>query len=309
MPGHIFARLGLWEEDIEANSASVRAAKAAQARNASDGFDQFHADDFLIYAYLQRGDAAQARTVIEESAGTIAQMQAAHSHGMPGMHDMFGYYLTKFPVFYALEMRDWNAAAALEPVADASPESRTLTYWARIIADGHLHRGEAARADFARYEALWEEIRKGPHAYYAEGTGMRIRRDELTAWVSYATGDAQAALEHMRTAADLQDRVGQGEVDIPAREMLADMLLERGEPAAALQEYMRALELSPGRFNGLYHAAQAAEASGDSAQARHYYQALSDNAGDSGMQRPELEQARSALAAKHLTLLVRPRWF
>jgi hypothetical protein len=48
----------------------------------------------------------------------------------------------------------------------------------------------------------------------------------------------------MRSAADLQDKVGQGEVDIPAREMLADMLLEFGEAQQALSEYQIALRTS-----------------------------------------------------------------
>ena len=64
----------------------------------------------------------------------------------------------------------------------------------------------------------------------------------------------------MRAAADLQDKVGQGEVDIPAREMLADMLLEFGTPQQALAEYEVALKLSPNRLNGLYNAGRAAEA-------------------------------------------------
>src|SRR5580704_3240899 len=35
MPGHIFARLGMWQEDIEANRASVAASQAAEARHES----------------------------------------------------------------------------------------------------------------------------------------------------------------------------------------------------------------------------------------------------------------------------------
>ena len=67
------------------------------------------------------------------------------------------------------------------------------------------------------------------------------------------------ALKYMRDSADLQDKVGQGEVDIPAREMLADILLELGQAQEALAEYKQALKLSPNRFNGLYNAGRAAE--------------------------------------------------
>ena len=74
----------------------------------------------------------------------------------------------------------------------------------------------------------------------------------------------------MRAAADLQDKVGQGEVDIPAREMLADMLLELHRRKQALAEYEVALKLSPNRFNGLYHAGLAAEEAGDKAKAQQF---------------------------------------
>ena len=47
MPGHIFARLGLWDEDIAANTASVEASRAAEAHHESGWMDQFHSDDFL----------------------------------------------------------------------------------------------------------------------------------------------------------------------------------------------------------------------------------------------------------------------
>ena len=45
----------------------------------------------------------------------------------------------------------------------------------------------------------------------------------------------------MGESADLQDKAGQGEVDIPAREMLADILLASGQPREALNEYERDL--------------------------------------------------------------------
>ena len=99
-----------------------------------------------------------------------------------------------------------------------------------------MRRSEEARQDIAAYDALIEELRKGRHAYYAEGTGTKIRRGEILAWAAFADGRMDEALKAMRDSADLQDKVGQGEVDIPAREMLADMLLESKRPGEALIE-------------------------------------------------------------------------
>jgi tetratricopeptide (TPR) repeat protein len=274
MPGHIFARLGLWQADIDSNVASVAASNAADTHHQNGAMDQFHSDDFLLYAFLQTGQDARAREVIDSSAAALAHFETMPEMGDGYMEGMFPYYRTKLPVFFALEMRDWTSAAALEPVPGATPETQTLTYWARTVADGHLHQPQQARAALGQYDALVEKVRQGRHAYYADSTGSRIERGEMLAWVAFAAGDSAAALEAMRSSADLQDKVGQGEVDIPAREMLADMLLELGRPEQALTEYTEALKLSPNRFNGLYNAGRAAEASGNRSQAKSFYATL-----------------------------------
>jgi tetratricopeptide (TPR) repeat protein len=205
------------------------------------------------------------------------------------------------PVFFDLEMRDWKSAAELQPVAGARPETQTMTYWARTVAAGHLRRPLDARADLAMYDSLLEKVREGRHAYIADSTAARIARGEMLGWVEFAEGAAEDALKHMRDSADLQDKVGQGEVDIPAREMLADMLLESNHPEEALIEYKLALDASPNRFNGLYNAGMAAEAAGDGAQARRYYAALlASTDGGANSARPELDHAKAFTASMAL---------
>jgi tetratricopeptide (TPR) repeat protein len=90
-------------------------------------------------------------------------------------------------------------------------------------------------------------------------------------------------------------------VDIPAREMLADILLESGKPQEALVEYQQSLKLSPNRFNGLFNAGRAAEAAGNAIEARRYYTALLKST-DNGSQsdRPEIEHARVLASAASL---------
>jgi tetratricopeptide (TPR) repeat protein len=302
MPGHIFARLGLWQEDIAANTGSVEASRAAEARHESGWMDQFHSDDFLVYAYLQSGQEGKARAVVAESETAIA-----HYESMPGMTPdhymmgMFPYYRMKLPVFVDLETRDWIRTLELQAIQGAPPETQTQVYWARTIAAGHLHRAAEARHDLSTYDALMEEVRKGRHAYFAEGTGAKIERGELLAWTAFADGRLPEAFEHMRASADLQDLVGQGEVDIPAREMLADILLEANRPKEALAEYQQALKLSPNRFNGLYNAGRAAEATGDSATARRYFAALLASTEDGAHStRPEIARAKQFLSTETL---------
>jgi tetratricopeptide (TPR) repeat protein len=301
MPGHIFARLGMWQEDIEVNEASVAASQAAEARNQSGVMDQFHSNDFLLYAYLQSGQDAKATAVLKKSEAAMTRFEGMSEMGEHYMAGMFPYYRTEMPIIFDLEMRDWKSAAVLEPVAGAPPETRTMTYWARTVAAGHLHEAQQARAAVAEYESLLAQIKKGDQAYLADSTGARIVHGEMLAWAAFAEGNSDEALKFMRDSADLQDKVGQGEVDIPAREMLADILLELKKPQEALAEYTRDLALSPNRFNGLFNAGLAAESVGDGAQAREYYAALlktTDNG--AGSVRPELEHAKSVISSAKL---------
>ena len=78
MPSHIFARLGLWQDDIDSNLASIAATRKTAAMHMGGEGHQFHAMDFLVYAYLQSGREADAQRVIEEVKA------------LPPMKDMYG---------------------------------------------------------------------------------------------------------------------------------------------------------------------------------------------------------------------------
>jgi len=299
MSGHIFARLGMWPEDIESQLGSIKASEAAEARGESGIMDEPHSYDFLMYAYLQSGQDANARGVRDKMPSVLDRLGSVSD--MQYMAGMVPYYRSEFPVMYALEMRDWQTASSLKAAPNAPPQVETMIWWARAIGDGHLHHAEPAQADLTKYDALMAEVKKGRHAYYADSTGAQISRYEIAGWAAFAADQQDDALKQMRAAADLQDKVGQGEVDIPAREMLADMLLELHHPQQALAEYRVALKLSPNRFNGLYHAGEAAEAAGDKAAAAEYYAALLKSTGDgASSSRPEMAHAKSFVASEQV---------
>ena len=102
----------------------------------------------------------------------------------------------------------------------------------------------------------------------------------------------------MRPIADKEDSLGEEPEGIPAREMIADMLLEAKRPQQALAEYQTDLKLNPNRFDGLYGAARAAEAAGKQADAAEYYALLLKICDGSNSSRPELDQARKLVAQK-----------
>lgn len=289
MPGHIFARLGMWQEDIQSNLASVRASEQAMAAHEPGAAHQMHADEFLIYAWLQTGQDAKARALTEEMP-SVSQHMAA----MPGMDDMKEqgpFFANELRAIYALEMHDWKAASVLQPIADSNAASSYAIYWARGIAAGHLHDPAVASAALTGMDQAFATLQTmGAPPYILNS--VKIKRDEMRGWQAFAQDQPELAISLLRQAADQQDKLGQDEVDIPAREMLGDVLLLEHKSADALAAYKIALKLSPNRLNGLLSAATAAEQAGIPGEALAYdRKAAAQTGGGKTSQRPELVHA------------------
>jgi tetratricopeptide (TPR) repeat protein len=131
-----------------------------------------------------------------------------------------------------------------------------------------------------------------------EADDVQILRQEAWAWATHAGGKDDEAIRLLRAAADQEDAEGPEQTSIPAREMLADLLLEINRPQEALKEYQVSLAAYPNRFNGLYGAAQAAEKLGKTDDAEKYYADLVKSCQGSGSDRPELARAKQLLAQK-----------
>ena len=287
MPSHIFERVGDWPDDIKSNLASIAATRKTAAMHMGGESHQFHAMDFLIYAYLQSGREDEAAKWIEE-VKTMPSMKM-------GDMDMHAFAMAKFPAMYALEMHRWADAAKLEVVADSSPGDKAYTYWAHAI--GSVRSGDlpAAKQDVDEIEAIRKDFVARHKNYPAEYTEMV--ENEASAWVMHAEGKDEEATALMRKVADHEDAVGEEQTSIPAREMLADILLEMRKPEMALAEYQGDLKFNPKRFNALYGAARAAEIAGKASEASEYYALLVKTCDGGGSGRPELAKAKQAVVA------------
>lgn len=288
MPSHIFARLGLWQEDIQSNLAAIAATHQPSAMHVG-AEHRVHSLDFLEYAYLQIGDDRNAKTMVDE-LGSVREQDMD-----TGLDGYLNQMRAHFPAMYALETHHWKDAMALQPPVGAEPEYQAITYWARAVGAGHLHDKNAVRDAVAQYDAKLEATRRGPHPYHADRMGTN--RDEAHAWLAFAEGKDDEALKLLRAVADKQDSEGKGEVELPAREMLADMLLEMGRTGEALAEYEQSMKIDPNRFNGLSGAARAAELAHQSQRATTYYAQLLKNCErQAPWDRPELAHAKAFLA-------------
>jgi tetratricopeptide (TPR) repeat protein len=283
MPSHIFTRLGLWNDDIQSNLASKTAAEQQKSTH-----DRLHAMNFLEYAYLQQGRFDDAKQMEEEG---IHVPKAAYTE-MPGF---FSYVRVRFPSLYLLETRQWQQAEQ-SPVPDDKPDFQAFVYLTRAIAAGHLHDAAAALAAVTGYDGKIEELKKTKYAYVADS--MKPFGNEAHAWLAFAEGHHEEAVTLLTETADKQDREGKGEVEIGARSMLADMLLDLRRPKEALKQYELSLRTDPGRFNALLGAARAASQAGDGQTAATYYRQLVT--GRENFNNPGLSEAKNYLAKQGL---------
>ncbi len=299
MPSHIFTRLGMWQDSIASNLASAAAARkhAAATSPGATAQDELHAMDYLVYAYIQRGQDEEARKIVEQAAAVSRVDQEVIQAG---------YALAAIPARFALERRRWSDAAALQVQPSSFPWARfryaeAITAFARAV--GFARSGNASRA---RQEAqTLAAIRAGlPSAegMYDWGGQVEIQRQAAMGWLAHAEGNDEKALALMRSAAELEDASDKHPVTpgpvLPARELLGELLMEMNRPVLALREFNSVLSSSPGRFNATYGAARAAELSGDRRTARRRYSQLLQLCAPDSMTRVELQNARAFLAAR-----------
>ena len=299
MPSHIFTRLGLWQEAIDADLNAKAAAKAYAVRNKMPGAwdEQLHAMDYLAYAYLQSAQDKKALDVLAE----LSRIQRVDPPNLK-----VAYSSTAIPARYALERRRWGEAAKLplHPAAlEAFPWERfrwaeAHIHFARAIGAARTGDTSSARMEVERLAEIQTSLpeAKGDYDWAKQ---VRIEHQAAAAWLAHAEGKRDEALRLMRAAADLDDATDKHPVTpgsiIPARELLGELLLELNQPAAALREFEIALRSAPNRFNGLYGAARAANLVGDQKSARTYYQKLVELCRLADSKRPEIEEAKSFL--------------
>jgi tetratricopeptide (TPR) repeat protein len=293
MPAHIFARLGLWQDDIDSNMRSIEATQKEAAMHMGGEGHQFHAMDFLVYAYLQTGREEDAQKIIDEV------------RAMPAMLDMYGmgddprpWWLSGVEADYVLELHRWQEAASLSLVSNGNDFDHAITRAARAVGAARTPDVAQVKIEISELEALLkkqEKVRtKDRSAYEGVANDLTIAR----AWLAYAEGHHDEAVTMLKPLANKEEGEAEASQGIPAHEMIADMLLESNRPAEALVEYETTLKTNPGRFNSLYGAAQAAEQAGKQETATRYYSDLVKNCAGSTSERAELKRARAAMETK-----------
>ena len=296
MPSHIFTRLGMWEESIAANRSSADASRAYAAMRHRDATEaeELHALDYMAYSYLQEGQDAKAKEIVDFAA-TVRKTN-------PELEFSGAYALAAIPSRYALERNAWSDAAALRipalPHWSSFPFMEALIEYAHALGRAHTGDLEGARKAMDRMRQLRDATSDPKFDYFKRQLDQQMQA--ASAWVAYGEGKKEDAVTMLRRAADAEDILGKHPVSpgalVPAREQLGDLLLALDRPKEAQQEFEAALKIYPGRFRGLYGAAQAAEQVGEKEKANRFYAKLIQQTAKADGSRGELAQLRDHAA-------------
>jgi len=283
MPSHIYTRVGRWKESIASNRESARVAGDAT-------FGRHHAADYMVYAYLQlaRDGAAAEATKASLALNPIDNQAAAYAYAA-------------MPARLALEAGDWPLASALPlaPAAEAYPWKKypyaeAVNAFARGIGAARAGDVVAAREQQARLAGLREATRDLKLAYWAEQ--VDIQAAVVGALALCAEAKPADCIDGLKAAAAREDATEKHVVTpgplVPARELLAEMLLAQGKPGDALVEYEAVMRKEPNRYRATAGAMAAARGAGDQVRARALAAELVRLGDEADTQRASLQQAR-----------------
>jgi hypothetical protein len=291
MPSHLFTRVGSWDESIASNQKSAELAAAAEAgsKNGEARDQRLHAMDYLVYADLQSGRVSAAKAVLDE----MNLLPPVSGLTLTG-----NYGASAIPARLTIELGNWEQAAQLHVVEEAVPWAQAITWTGIGVGSARSKNLEKAAQAEQKLADLRDAVAKQNNTYWSNQ--VEVERREVAAWIAEQSGTPEDPLKLARSAADLEESMDKAAVTpgavTPAREMLAELLMMGHKPKESLAEYQAVLKTAPNRFNALYGAARAADASGDATTASTYFRRLTEVA--VGDERPELKAARQKLIAE-----------
>ena len=298
MPSHIFTRLGLWDESIESNINSANSARCyAEASNMVGHWsNELHAMGYLVYAYLQKGD--------NEKASEQYELMKTMYKVYPSNIFAIAYPFAAIPSRIALENKQWGIAANLE-LHDTElkwedfPWQKTLHHFGRAVGAAHLKNFSSAEKELGILKSLRQKVIENGNQSFEKQIMVQITITQGLLY--YFDGEENKGIALLKEAVELEDVVGKHGITpgklIPAREFLAEALLELNKSNDALAIYEENLKGHPGRFNGIYGAAIAAKQAGDKEKATLYFEQLIELTKNSNCDRSELAEAHTYLGS------------
>ena len=271
MPGHIYIRVGRYQDAIAANEHAVHADET-YIRDHQPAFGMYtagyypHNYDFLAFAASMVGRREQATTAAEKMLA-IVPSEALREPGMSFMQ----HHLTRH-LQVKVRFSRWDDILAAQPPAADLPHAHAMWQYARgraLAAQGNLKEAEAA-LEHVRAAAADPARASDRLEFNMSAAVLAIAREVLAGQVAAARRDFTRAVTHMEEAARLESSLTYGEPPewtVPVRQELGMLLLAAGRNADAERAFREDLERFPNNGWSLRGVELALRAQGRTAQA------------------------------------------
>jgi tetratricopeptide (TPR) repeat protein len=272
MPGHIYIRVGRYQDAIRANEHAVHADETYirdqnPAANVYTAGYYPHNYDFLAFAASMMGRSAQAIG----AADRMSSLMPAEMLSAPGM-TMLQNFATR-PLQMRVRFGYWDEILATPAPAEGLHYARAIWHYARGRALVGRGDAEAAMTELSRLRDVAASPALDGLAleFNLATTVLAIASDVLAAHVSAATSDWRDAVARLRSAAALEDEMVYGEPpewSVPVRQELGAVLLAAGRAAEAEAVFREELKRFPENgwsLNGLFRSLTAQGRGGEAA--------------------------------------------
>ncbi len=248
MPSHIFFALGMWEDSITANTASMKTARDA-------GTGGYHPLHWLEHAYLQLGrneDAAKLVVIVEDD---MKRTPSAYAKT----------HLAMTRATFLVETRGSGPASMMEPVDAGGISAQSvfvghdmaigLEYVRRKDLDAARRSLDSLRSKAAAMKGVTSNGNANPTRYSIVSQGdidtVTVMGAILEAAIEFAGGDRDNALRKAVAAGEAEDKLvfeyGPPAIVKPAWEAAGEMLLEAGRKKEAADAFRKVLKRYPNR--------------------------------------------------------------
>ncbi|HVF30168.1 MAG TPA: hypothetical protein VNA22_04325 [Pyrinomonadaceae bacterium] len=248
MPSHIFFSLGLWDDSIAANTASMKTAR-------DEGVGGYHPLHWLQHAYHQIGrddEAAKLLAIVEEDAKTNSTPYART-------------HLAMVRATMLVETRGKGSPSAMTPVDTTGIRSigafsnHDFAIGLEFVRRGDLALARKMLGDLRARNATGSATRGGETAVASRYSTVSrsdvdagtVMEQVLEAAIQFASGEREEAIRKVLAAADAEDKLifeyGPPAIVKPAWEQAGEMLLEAGRKTEAADAFRKALKRYPNR--------------------------------------------------------------
>ncbi len=284
MTSHIFTALGLWDDVVSANETAVEVQNAMRLELGELSRHWGHYNFWLIYGYLQQGRWDRARALLLDA---YAEEQALDGPPEDPLildpDDSQVGSVVQMWARYLIETGDWDSEVAdwTFHIGDAFDPSLNYSF---VQAMRAAKAGDESQSDeyLAEFSGLKDELSKiilgkeeqqPLHLLYLDR--LAVMEQELMAAADLARGDVASAVELAREASRLEGAMpvsfGPPFVDLPAAELLGQLLLDAERYADAALAFETQLERSKQKASSLLGLATTQSRLGNESEAAYSF--------------------------------------